>query len=138
MKYIGDLKEELNYDKAKKKANSGIDIFDPSNEYFNNICYEYENNDGKDIIINDRRNDIYKNVSFCEKQCSYKGINYDLMIANCICNSSMMKYSMDSNNKDNNINKEKENVDFYSIKKSVIASLIDFNIDIIYCYNLII
>ena len=100
MKYIGDLQEELSIDSAKSLANSGVDMFDARDEFFNSICHEYENNDGKDIIITDRRNDLYKNVSFCENGCSYKGMNYDLMIANCICDSSVMIYNEDKNGTD--------------------------------------
>ena len=136
LKYIGDLQEELNIDSAKNLANNGIDIFDASDKYFNSICHEYDNHDSKDVIINDRRNDIYKNVSFCDRGCSYEGMNYDLMIANCICNTSIMKYNSD-NNTNNDNNKIKEIVDFDFIKKSVIANLLDFNLDVIYCYNLV-
>ena len=135
LKYIGDLQKELNIDSAINLANSGIDMFNANDEFFNSICHEYDNNDGKDIIITDRRADIFKNVSFCEIGCSYKGMNYDLMIANCTCDSSMMDYTEDNNNTD--YSKGKEKVDFNSITKSVIASLLEFNIDVIYCYNLV-
>ena len=135
LKYIGDLKEELNIDKAINLAKSGIDVFNASDDFFNNICHEYDNTDGKDIIINDRRNDIYKNVSFCDKGCSYQGMNYDLMIANCICDTSIIENSMENNN--NTINNKEEKKGFESIKKSIIASLIDFNYGVLYCYNLV-
>ena len=58
LKYIGDLKKELNIDSAMNLANSGIDMFDASDKFFNSICHEYDNNDGKDIVITDRRNDL--------------------------------------------------------------------------------
>ena len=50
LKYIGDLKEELNIDTAMNLAESGVDIFDATDEFFNNICHEYDNTDGKDIV----------------------------------------------------------------------------------------
>ena len=84
MKYIGDVKE-LNIDSAKSLSEQGIDVFDASNEFFNDICHPYESSDGKDIILNDRRNDIYQNATFCEDGCSYLGMNYSLMVANCKC-----------------------------------------------------
>ena len=137
MKYIGDLIDELNLNLAKKYANNGIDIFDPNDKYFNSICHEYNNNDGKDIAISDRIADIYKNVIFCEKGCSYEGINYDLLVANCICDSSIMKSNMDNNNSNIYYNKVREKINFDSIKKSFIANLFDFNLDALYCYNLV-
>ena len=84
MKYIGDV-EELNIESAKDLANQGIDVFNANDKFFNDIFHFYDNKDGKDIIINDRRNDIYQNATFCEDGCNYDGMNYELMTADCIC-----------------------------------------------------
>ena len=56
-KYIGDV-EELDIDTAKDFSNQGIDVYNPSDEFFNDICDKYNNKKG-DIIIKDRRNDVY-------------------------------------------------------------------------------
>ena len=85
-----------------------------NDEFFNNICHEYDNKDGKDIIINDGRTDIYKNVSFCEQGCTYKEMEYELMIANCICDSSIMQNNEEKSNNTEN-NNEDEKVNFNSI-----------------------
>ena len=135
MKYIGDLKEELNIESAMSFADSGIDVFNARDEFFNNICHEYNNKDGKDIIIDDRRTDIYKNVSFCEQGCTYKGMDYELMIANCICDSSIMQAN-NENNIASNDNKE-EKLNFKTLKNSFLESLFDFNFNVINCYNLV-
>ena len=134
MKYIGDLTEELDIDTAMAMAESGVDVFNASDGFFNDICHEYENNNGVDIIIEDRREDIYKNVSFCDNGCSYKGMNYNLMIANCVCDTSIIENSNENNIETNNDNEDNT---FKPITKSVIASLLDFNTDVIYCYNLV-
>ena len=133
LKYIGDLKEELNIDKAMNFAESGVDVFDETDEFFNNICHEYDNKDGKDIIIDDRRSDIYKNASFCSQGCTYNGIDYELMIANCICDTSILESSFENDSE--NIGSVKKG--FNSIRKSILASLIDFNLDVFKCYNLV-
>ena len=138
MKYLGDI-EEIDLQSASDLANRGIDVFNASDEFFNNLCHKYNNTDEIDIIIDDRRTDIYQNVSFCQKGCSYTGIDYDLSTANCICDSNVVEKDLNniSNiSKDNN-KEEKENT-FKYIKKSFIANLMDFNINVIYCYNLII
>ena len=75
IKYIDDV-EEIDLHSAKILSNKGIDIFNANDKFFNDICHPYENPDGKDIILNDRRNDIYQNVSFCQEGCTYNGINY--------------------------------------------------------------
>ena len=66
IKYIGDVKE-LNIDSAMSFSEQGIDVFNANDDFFNDICTDFDNIDGKDIIINDRRNDIYQNAKFCQK-----------------------------------------------------------------------
>ena len=56
MKYIGDA-EELNIESAVSFSEQGIDIFNANDDFFNDICHDISNTNGKDIVINDRRND---------------------------------------------------------------------------------
>ena len=63
-------------------------------------------------------------------------MNYNLMIANCICDSSIKQDDLENNTNINYKNKEEKH-DFKSITKSVIANLLAFNIDIIKCYNFV-
>ena len=133
MKYIGDV-EELNIQSAKDLANQGIDVFNASDEFFNDICHQYDNSEGKDIILQDRRNDIYQNATFCQDGCLYSGMNYDLMVANCICDSSYLQGNME--NITNNEKEDSETLSFKSITKSFIANLLSFNFDVIRCSNL--
>ena len=82
---------------------------------------------------------IYQNATFCQKGCSYSGINYELMTANCICNSSLIKISSNKNdvNNLNNNNEEEDSITFKKFEKIFIANLLDFNLDVIKCYNLV-
>ena len=91
VKYIGDEEEKIDLEAAKEYAEMGIDIFNASSEFFNDLCYEYDNNDGKDITIEDRRTDIYQNISFCKEGCSYAGVDYDLMVVSCICDAAVLQ-----------------------------------------------
>ena len=133
MKYIGDVKE-LNIQSALSLSKQGIDVFDASNEFFNDICHPYESPDGKDIIINDRRTGIYQNATFCQYGCSYLGMNYSLMVANCKCSSSVLQDV--EKNKTENDKSESETNSFKSLTKSFISNLVDFNFEILRCYNL--
>ena len=83
--------EELDIQLAEKFAKQNIDIFNAADNFFNDLCYKYDGIDNTDITINDRRKDIYKNVTFCQPGCNYKNIDYDLMAANCICNSEYLE-----------------------------------------------
>ena len=49
LKYVGD-DENININSAKNFADMGIDIFNASSDFFNDICFQYDNDDGKDII----------------------------------------------------------------------------------------
>ena len=55
-----DINELLEYGKKN------IDILNAKDDFFNDICYPYSEN-GDDIIIGDRRKDIYKNFSLCQE-----------------------------------------------------------------------
>ena len=72
MKYIGDVTEELDIQSAMDLSEKGIDVFNPEDDFFNDICHQYDNSEGKDIILNDRRTEIYKNATFCENGCIYR------------------------------------------------------------------
>ena len=134
MKYIGDVKE-LNIQSAISLSEQGIDVFNARDAFFNDICHPYDDQDGKDIIINDRRTDIYQNVTFCQYGCSYFGMNYDLMVANCKCNSSLLQEKGKNITEKDELKSEK-NI-FKEFAKSFKSNLIDFNFEILKCYNLI-
>ena len=134
MKYLGDVKEELNLDSAQSLSNQGIDVFNAQDSFFNDLCHKFDNGDGKDIILTDRRNELYQNVSFCEDGCSYSGMDYVLMTAICNCDSNTLQGEKNATND----NKEQsEALNFNTITKSFISNLLDFNIEVIYCYNLV-
>jgi len=133
MKYIGDIKE-LDMNTAKTFSDKGIDIFNPQDKFFNDICHPFDNPYDKDIILKDRRNDIYRNVTFCENGCIYNGINYNLKFANCICKSNVFQ------EEEQNKIETNENIKFSyfkDIKKVFLENLFSFNIEILRCYNLV-
>ena len=130
MKYIGDIKE-INIESAMSLSEQGIDLFNPEDSFFNDICSPYDNPDGKDIILNDRRNDMFQNISLCQDGCTYAGMNYELMAANCLCNSSYLQENNNTKSK-----KDKETVTFKSLTDSFISNLVSFNTDVLRCFNL--
>ena len=134
MKYIGDA-DELNIESAKILSEQGIDVFNAADDFFNDICHSYDNPDGMDIIISDRRNNIYQNVTFCQNGCTYNGINYNLMAANCLCDSSILEEEEENNNMTNtNLNIEISN--FKTITKAFLQNLLSFNFEVLKCNNL--
>ena len=90
MKYIGDARE-LNIQSAISLSEQGIDIFNAGDAFFKDICHPYDEQDGRDITLNNRRTDIYQNATFCQYWCYYMGINYNLMVVYCKCNSRLIQ-----------------------------------------------
>ena len=131
MKYIGDL-EKLDLETAQIFSNNGIDVFNAADDFFNDICHPFDNPFNKDITINDRRNDIYQNTSFCQDGCRYGGMNYNLMTANCLCNSSLIQEDSDF------IDSEKDKINFKTLSNVFIANLFKFNYEVVKCYKLVI
>ena len=98
----------INFTFTEEMNNQSIDVFNPEDEFFNDICYRYSSN-GKDILIQDRRNYIYDNTSLCEPGCIYKSINYTSNTVNCECNFNFSSDKMSS------LNFTKEDVDEHNI-----------------------
>ena len=59
-------------------------MFNTQDDFFNDRCSKY--NGDQDIVLGDRRTDLFQNVSFCGDDCSYNGMDYTLMVAKCSCN----------------------------------------------------
>ena len=126
--------DRIGLSKAEEYYNEdGIDIYDSKDPFFNSLCYPYTNVNGNDIIIKDRRTDIYQNVSFCEEDCTYLGVNYTKKKVRCECNKEHTS-SIEINN-NVKINKEAfeeaiKSVNIFVIKCTELLSLssIRFNI----------
>ena len=132
MKYIGN-DDKIDINAAQILSNKGIDVFNAEDDFFNDICYPYDNPNKNDITINDRRNDIFQNVTFCQNGCRYDGIDYNLKIANCLCNSSFIqKEKLNIANADSS----KETINFKTLKKTLMENLFSFNLEILKCYKL--
>ena len=79
---------------------------------------------------------IYENVTFCQDGCTYIGMDYNLMVANCKCDSSI--FQEEEKNKTENDKSEYGIGSFKDLSKFIISNLLDFNYEVIRCYNFII
>ena len=98
---------------------SGVNVFNISDEFFNDICVSYSEN-GNDLILEDRIKDIYQNFTICEEGCTYEDIDIYKMLISCQCN---IKENMTTEIKE--INDEK-----------IVEKISSLNFEIIKCYNL--
>ena len=124
LKYIGD-EEKINMNNAREFADKGIDIFNESDDFFNDKCKYYDIN--LDITIQDRREDIFQDVNFCGDNCIYNGINYSLNIANCSCNTN----SLQDNPKCDEDDEKNEKLNLHNLANSFTSEILKFNFDVL-------
>ena len=70
------------------KEKEGIDIFNSKDPFFNDICIPYTDENGNDIILFDRKKDIYQNIKICSNGCTYDTIDYSTYKVICQCETS--------------------------------------------------
>ncbi len=130
MKYVGDS-EDIKHDLGMEYFTKyDVDIFDEKSPFFNDKCQKYDLD--VDIILLDRREDIYQNVSFCEDNCVYMGMNYTLLTAECSCDANILEYDDEKEE-----NEQDEKLSMNNLVKSFTSELLSFNFDVVKCYHLV-
>ena len=71
--------------KIKLLQEQKIDIFDLTNDFYNDICFHYESLNGKDATLQDRIKTFYPNVVLCNNGCKNKGIDLNKLKVECEC-----------------------------------------------------
>jgi hypothetical protein len=107
------------YNEMKKQ---GVDIFNSDDPFFNDICFTYiDNNTNSDVSLSWRRSNIYmqKKPMCIGLNCTYNGIN-EINYISCNCTG---------------LGTESDLID--SIVDLTLTSLSEFNLRVIYCYNLV-
>ena len=85
---ISDIMDE--FDEKKKEdiiflTKQGIDVFNLSDEFYNDLCYFYESPNNKDICMKDRISYFFPNITLCEPGCKNRGVDLDLLKVQCEC-----------------------------------------------------
>ena len=79
--YLDSNTESL-YDDLNK---SGYNLFNSSDDFYNDICSTYTSKKGTDVILSDRRNLFFKDISFCQQGCEFISYNITTKRALCDC-----------------------------------------------------
>ena len=69
---------------------SGYDLFDKKNYFYNDICSKYTSPYGTDMLLSDRKKDIYNksNIQYlCQKGCKLHSYNSETHKVQCDCDS---------------------------------------------------
>jgi len=123
--YASTNMDSETYNLAKYLKKFGYDIFDSSDDFYNDICSTFTSYNDTDVILNDRRKDFYNsNITLCEDNCHYEEFDVELLKVKCKCDVKM-------NVKDITEVKFSPNIileNFYKLEKYA-------NLKIIICYN---
>ena len=111
----------MDIESAKNFSSKVIDVFNAADDFFKR---SYDIPDNKDIIINDRKNDINQNATFSQYLCIYNGINYDYMATNCICKPNILQETK-KNITENN--EEIEFINYKTLRKIFLENKFNFN-----------
>ena len=72
--------------KVKNALDEGYNVFDTKSNFYNDICTPFTNENGNDVLLDDRRN-YYFNESYnlCEQGCNFVGYNETINMYTCNC-----------------------------------------------------
>ena len=125
-----DLKEQLkiteNYESMEELTEQGINIFNPNDEFYTDLCFHFKSPiNGKDIPLKDRLKLFHPNITLCDEGCNIRGVNLTTWKANCECTLTNI---MNTNLLGNNFLVQKSLGEFQDF-------LTNTNIEVMKCYK---
>ena len=81
MEELDDKKEEYIVHLTKQ----GIDVFNISDRFYNDLCFPFDSPNGRDVPMKDRIAAFYPNITLCDAGCESKGVDLQTMKAKCEC-----------------------------------------------------
>ena len=88
-KAIDILSLEMDNIEGKKVLLSqGINIFNSSSPFYDDICFQFESPNGKDVPLKERLLLYYPHITICDDGCENKGIDLEKYEAICECTFS--------------------------------------------------
>ena len=111
----------------KDLKDSGYDLFNINDPFYNDICAPYKSENGTDVLLADRKNDIYNNdQTTCQSNCEYSSFNPEYKFLKCECR--VIVDDIDTN-------------DLHKFKKKIFKNFYDVlknsNYKVMKCYNLV-
>ncbi len=114
----------IDYDYANSFAEKGIDVYNIKDEFFTDFCNGVSVNN-QDLTLQNRIDDVYVNISFCDDGCEYQGI--DLETKKVICSCTNIKETNDNKKESNKFNRK-----FKEVSKKLLDNI---NYKIFVCYK---
>ena len=113
-------------------SNQNVDIFNISNEFYTDICFHFESPNKRDVVIKDRIQTYYPNITLCDSGCKNKGINLTSLTAICECS---FKDLLDNNFLNDNI--IFDNIIINELIDQIAQTLNILNLEVMKCYKTI-
>ena len=66
-------------------TNQGIDVFNISDRFYNDLCYFFESPNGRDVPLKDRISVFFPNITLCDEDCQNVGVDLKTLKAKCEC-----------------------------------------------------
>ena len=120
-------KNDSKYELMIYLTNQNINIFNTSDAFYTDLCYDFDNPLKKDIPLQDRIATFYPNITLCDDGCETKGVNVGTMTAVCNC-----KFVDIANN-----NLIKDNIFLNSLVGQIFDIIDNSNILVLKCYKYI-
>ena len=100
--YMSNFFSESEIQKSKNMyLNNNINVYDRGHPFFTDICYQYTYDNDKDMILQDRVDLYYQDISnICEKNCEPKA-DFDKKIIKCECQLKEKFLAEDNNEEEN-------------------------------------
>ena len=76
---------EINIEQAKFFKKQDINIFNSSDIFYNDLCYNFHSPNGRYVPLKERILLFYPNVTLCDDSCHNVGVNLTSMKAICKC-----------------------------------------------------
>ena len=121
--------EEL-YDSLSQ---SGYNIFDGNDSFYQDICATYTTINGTDILLSDRKEDIYtesQNQAICQVGCTLKSYNHVSKKAKCDCSLNQQSAELTDLNIEDLLSKN-------AIEDSFYKTLANSNFQVLKCFKLL-
>ena len=126
--YIPIIISEKTQNLYKDLAESGYNLFNINDSFYQDICTPYKSENGTDVLLSDRKIDFYsENETKCQVNCNYSNYNFESKYLKCEC--SVIN--------ENIITKDIEKFNGKMILTSFYDTLKYSNFKVLKCYKLI-
>ena len=119
--------ESIEYKKEEfiiKLIKQGINILNPSDRFYNDLCFSYKSPNGRDVPLKARLSSFFPNITLCESGCKIVGVDLNVMRAKCEC---QFKNLVDIDNLGDNL--------YSKAIKDVFEVLSQLNIEVVKCFK---